>query len=103
MIRSVQMATYDRIADWYNAGVQNNAFYHDWLLPRFFDLLPVLIGQRVCDLACGQGVVARECARRGATVVGIDMAAKLLAIARDEESSHPSGIVYQQDNAEHLV
>jgi ubiquinone/menaquinone biosynthesis C-methylase UbiE len=97
------VAVYDHIADWYNAGLQNNAFYHELLLPCFFNLLPPLEGQLVCDLACGQGIVAREFARQGATVVGVDIAAKLLALARDEEMAHPLGIVYQQDDAQKLV
>jgi SAM-dependent methyltransferase len=97
------VAGYDQIADWYNEGLQNNAFFHELLIPCFFDLLPAIEGQLVCDLACGQGIVAREFARHGATVVGVDIAANLLAIARDEETANPLGIVYQQDDAERLV
>ena len=46
------------------------------------------------DLACGQGRVARELARRGATVVGIDISAALLERARVAEARRPVGIAY---------
>jgi 2-polyprenyl-3-methyl-5-hydroxy-6-metoxy-1,4-benzoquinol methylase len=39
-------------------------------------------GQRVLDLACGHGPVARELARRGAHVVGLDLSSQLIDRAR---------------------
>ncbi|MGF1472164.1 MAG: methyltransferase domain-containing protein [Rubrobacteraceae bacterium] len=30
-------------------------------------------GLRVCDLACGQGIAARQLAKQGARVVGVDI------------------------------
>lgn len=39
-------------------------------------------GMRVLDLGCGTGAVALACAARGADVVGIDIDAGMLAIAR---------------------
>jgi SAM-dependent methyltransferase len=57
----------------------------------FFPPAEVLMGEvkwkRICDLACGQGRVARYLADQGACVVGIDFSAKLLAIARRHEES----------------
>src|SRR5947199_10818662 len=57
-------------------------------------------GSPVCDLACGQGWVARELARRGAQVTGLDLAPNLLALARRYEEQEPLGIVYVQGDAE---
>jgi 2-polyprenyl-3-methyl-5-hydroxy-6-metoxy-1,4-benzoquinol methylase len=45
-------------------------------------------------MACGTGLVAREIARRGASVVGIDLSRALLARAEDEERRNPLGINY---------
>jgi SAM-dependent methyltransferase len=54
--------------------------------PRLYDLLAALgvggAGQRVLDLGTGTGLVARELARRGAVVSGIDVAAGQIAAAR---------------------
>jgi SAM-dependent methyltransferase len=54
---------------------------------RLYDMLAALgvgaIGQRVLDLGTGTGLVARELARRGAMVSGIDVAAGQIAAARE--------------------
>jgi SAM-dependent methyltransferase len=54
----------------------------------------------ICDLACGQGWIARELARRGAQVTGLDLAPNLLALAQRSEVQEPLGIVYVQGDAE---
>ena len=46
------------------------------------------------DLACGQGRVTRELARRGATVCGADLSAALIAQANAAEQADPLGISY---------
>ena len=53
-----------------------------------------LRGLAVLDLGCGQGFFSRELARRGARVVGIDIAEQLLAYARRREEHTPLGITY---------
>jgi 2-polyprenyl-3-methyl-5-hydroxy-6-metoxy-1,4-benzoquinol methylase len=53
-----------------------------------------LRGLAVLDLGCGQGFFSRELARRGARVVGIDIAEQLLAYARRREEHIPLGIAY---------
>ena len=54
---------------------------------RLYDLLAALgvgaTGQRVLDLGTGTGLVARELARRGSVVSGIDVAAGQIAAARE--------------------
>ena len=45
------------------------------VVPLFGDVS----GRRVCDLACGQGRVARYLADRGARVVGVDISSRMLA------------------------
>ena len=62
--------------------------------PRLYDLLAALgvgrVGQRVLDLGTGTGLVARELARRGAVVSGIDVAPGQIAAAR--ESARAEGL-----------
>ncbi len=62
-------ASYDEIADWYNESIETNSLMHDLVLPPVFDLLGDVRGQRICDLACGQGVLSRALAERGALPV----------------------------------
>jgi SAM-dependent methyltransferase len=57
------------------------ALFADWA-PRVCDTAGVGAGRRALDVACGTGVVAREAARRGAEVAGLDRNAGMLAVAR---------------------
>ena len=50
--------------------------------PRLCEAAGIAAGQRVLDVACGTGVLAREAERRGAGVVGLDRNAGMLAVAR---------------------
>jgi ubiquinone/menaquinone biosynthesis C-methylase UbiE len=66
------------------------AAYEDFFVPRFFaqwvphllDATEVTAGQRVLDVACGTGIVARGAAERGATVTGADLNPAMLTVAR---------------------
>jgi len=74
----VTTAAYDAIAEWYDVSLRAGSLIHDLALPAVWDLAGPLGGRRICDLACGQGIVARQLAARGATVVGVDISDKLL-------------------------
>jgi 2-polyprenyl-3-methyl-5-hydroxy-6-metoxy-1,4-benzoquinol methylase len=69
-------ARYDEIADFYEAFAPD--VYDDPPTPALLSLLGDVSGLRLLDLACGHGRLARELARRGARVVGIDISAALL-------------------------
>ncbi len=49
--------------------------------PAVFSLTGKVRGRRVLDAACGGGHVARELARRGATVTAVDISARMVEIA----------------------
>lgn len=57
------------------------AIFAEWA-PRIAGAAGIGPGQRVLDVACGTGVVARECARRGAEVTGLDLNEGMLSVAR---------------------
>lgn len=95
-------ASYDAMAAWYDQLVESTPFYQEMVLPSLLALVGEVSGQRVCDLACGQGMVSRALARRGARVTGVDIATQLLALARGYEAREPLGIHYVEDDAERL-
>jgi ubiquinone/menaquinone biosynthesis C-methylase UbiE len=75
----------DRNIDWSTSAAE----YANWrpgYPPDFYERLAVLgvgrPGQRILDLGTGTGLVALELARRGARVVGIDVAEGQLEEAR---------------------
>jgi ubiquinone/menaquinone biosynthesis C-methylase UbiE len=84
--------------------------YQRYLVPAIFgpfatDLLELSAmqpGERVLDVACGPGVVARLAAAVvGATgrVVGVDLNAGMLAVARTLPSSRAAPVEWREDDA----
>jgi len=55
-------------------------------------------GTRVLDVASGPGHVAAACAARGATPIGLDVSAQMIAVARGR---YP-GLDFRQGDAQHL-
>lgn len=78
---------------------QINPLRLDWI-----DGLAPLRGRRVVDVGCGGGILADSMARRGAHVLGIDLAAKALKVAQMHavEAGTPS-IEYREVAAEALA
>lgn len=63
-----------------------------------------LAGKRVLDVGCGGGILAESMARRGATVLGIDMGEAPLAVARlHAEQDGVTGISYRRVQVEVLA
>jgi SAM-dependent methyltransferase len=57
------------------------ALFADWA-PALLDAVDLQPGQRVLDVACGTGVLARTAASRGCDVVGLDLNEGMLTVAR---------------------
>jgi ubiquinone/menaquinone biosynthesis C-methylase UbiE len=57
------------------------ALFQQWT-PIVADAAGIKAGQLVLDVACGTGVLAREAASRGGSVVGLDRNEGMLALAR---------------------
>lgn len=71
----------------------------DWI-----DKLAGLQGQQVVDIGCGGGILAEAMARRGARVLGIDLAAKPLGVARLHAlEAEVQGLEYREVAAEALA
>jgi 2-polyprenyl-6-hydroxyphenyl methylase/3-demethylubiquinone-9 3-methyltransferase len=78
---------------------QINPLRLDWI-----DQRASLAGKRVLDVGCGGGILAESMARRGARVLGIDLAGKPLKVAmlHAMEAQTP-GIEYREVAAETLA
>src|SRR5690348_6421292 len=73
-------AAYDDIAEWYDAWIGPHAMRDDPFFPAVEELMGDVAGRDICDLACGQGRVARHLAALGARVTAVDLSRRLLAI-----------------------
>jgi 2-polyprenyl-3-methyl-5-hydroxy-6-metoxy-1,4-benzoquinol methylase len=90
-------ARYDAIGDFYAEHFSGD--FADPTTWALLDLAGRLIDRQVLDLGCGHGHLAREMARRGARVVGVDLSGALLERARSAEEREPLGIRYVQADA----
>lgn len=95
MMSSMQReaARYDLIRDFY-LDVVGMEVGREPTAAALLDLLGDVRGMRVLDVACGHGRIARELARRGARVAGVDISEVLLDRARATEIGDPLGITY---------
>jgi SAM-dependent methyltransferase len=84
-------ARYDQIAAVYS---QRPDDYSGSATVALLEHLGPVKGRRVLDLACGHGTIARELARRGANVVGVDLSSALLEVARHSEETELLGVDY---------
>jgi SAM-dependent methyltransferase len=87
-----QVARYDQIADVYEQ--RSGQTVSDPATAALLDLAGDVGGLRLLEVACGPGRVARELARRAATLTGLDISAALLAKAQAREAAEPLGITY---------
>ena len=78
---------------------QINPLRLDWIT----GLVP-LEGKRVLDVGCGGGILADSMARRGAEVLGIDLATKALKVAQLHAlEAETQGVIYREISAEALA
>jgi 2-polyprenyl-3-methyl-5-hydroxy-6-metoxy-1,4-benzoquinol methylase len=94
--------SYDAIAEWYDAFLRENPIYEEIVLPTMLGLVGEVGGLDVCDIACGQGFVSRALAQQGARVTGVDIADRLLQLARTYEATDRLAIRYIHDDAQTL-
>ena len=69
---------------------------------KFIDRLQLSPGNRVLDVACGNGNLAVPAARKGAEVVGVDIATNLVEQARQRAEAEGLFIQFDEGDAEQL-
>ena len=69
----------------------------------FVERLNVTPGMKVLDVACGTGNTAIPMARRGADVIGVDIAPNLLAQARERARAEGVRARFEEGDAEQLA
>lgn len=94
---------WEHVAEWYDDLLeQRRSDLHDTVVvPGVLRLLAVEPGERVLDVACGQGALCRAIleAAPGATLVGVDASARLVSAARERT---PAGARFEEGDARGL-
>jgi len=90
-------AQWDRNADVWADQLRNrwDIFREHWNNPAFLEFAGDLSAKNVLDAGCGEGHNTRIFARRGARMTGVDLSAKMIEFAREEELREPLGIRYE--------
>lgn len=88
---------WDQAARWYDAlvGDHGSDYQKDIIMPGAIKLMNMKKGDRVLDLACGQGVFSRYLSAKGMRVEGLDVSEELLRLARAR--SKPSILFHLAD------
>lgn len=92
--------SWNAVAPWYDDLLAGGGTYQsELILPNALRLLGLKKGEKVLDLACGQGFFSREFAKTGVEVSGVDLSPALIALAKRES---PRSIEYGVSAADRL-
>ena len=93
--QETQAAWNANAAYWDNRmGDTGNDFVNELIWPAVTRLLALQPGERVLDIACGNGLYARRLAALGAEVVAFDFAQAMIDHAAQYSTEHASRITY---------
>ncbi|MCL5770041.1 MAG: class I SAM-dependent methyltransferase, partial [Planctomycetes bacterium] len=79
----------DHVGPWYDqhVGEKGSLHYRKVIIPGVLRLLELRAGDKVLDVACGQGALCRALAQRGVYAAGVDLAPSLIEAARRRQGS----------------
>jgi SAM-dependent methyltransferase len=82
--------SWNNVAKWYDKLLteSGDTYQSRVILPNLMRLVAPKPGDRVLDIACGQGFFARACAGAGAQVTGVDASPQLIAIAKKKSPAN---------------
>jgi ubiquinone/menaquinone biosynthesis C-methylase UbiE len=94
--------SWGKVAGWYNRLLEegDDTYQENLLKPNLLRILSPRSGEEILDAGCGQGFFAREIAKAGAKVVGIDIAGELIKLAKEQAGKNET---YLTLSAEKMV
>lgn len=100
---SRESTSWEKVSKWYDhyVGKFGSEYQREIIFPGVLKMLQPSKGEKILDLACGQGVFCRQLNRLGAEVTGVDISKALLQIAKKHSGNIPK-IDYRWAEAGHL-
>lgn len=87
------------VAHWYDKLLSNDDTYQARvILPNLLRAMAIKKGEKVLDLACGQGFFSRAFFNEGAKVTGVDLGKQLIAIAKKDSLGEIDFLVSNAEN-----
>lgn len=98
--KKAKTTSWGGVAHWYDALLAGDDTYQARvILPNILRAMSIKKGEKVLDLACGQGFFTRAFFHEGANATGVDIGKQLILIAKKES---PKDIQYFAQSAEDL-
>lgn len=98
--KKAKSTSWGGVAHWYDTLLAGNDTYQaKVILPNILRAMSIKKGEKVLDLACGQGFFTRAFFTEGADATGVDLGKQLILIAKKES---PKEINYFPHSAEDL-
>lgn len=94
-----QKTSWGKVANWYDDLLENGGgtYQKDLVLPNLLRLMDLKKGERMLDVACGQGFFTREFAKTGVVLTGVDISKELIDIAKKKSPKEISFFVSKAD------
>jgi len=104
-VAATTKTAWNKSAEWYDEYLEaGDSYQARVILPNLLRLLRLRRGEKILDLACGQGFFAREFASAGVQVTGADAAENLIKLAQQKNPArHPSAALGTTLRVEFLV
>jgi ubiquinone/menaquinone biosynthesis C-methylase UbiE len=91
--------SWGNVASWYDDVVNDEDSYQGKvILPNLLRIVSAKKGEKILDLACGQGIFSHALSAEGAFVTGIDVSPELISIAKKHSSHNQEFMVMSADN-----
>lgn len=80
--------SWGKVSGWYDSLMEDkNSFQKKIILPSLLSRMNIQKNETVLDLACGEGFFSREIYKRGANVIGADIAPELIMLAKSKKNT----------------
>lgn len=92
--------SWGKVASWYDELLESSddTYQEKLIKPNLLRILNPADGQEILDVGCGQGYFAREIAKTGAKVLGIDIGGELIKIAKEKSGVNEKYLVLSAEN-----